>query len=235
MWLRKLSYERTYEAGWFLYSTRDIDHDALAEAITFRSGVQVSLRWRKITFKNNLKEPAFATHIECPEDHAAALNTWLQRTYSSKLNPDTAQLPLGMFMRRIPVSWQLISSRAIQKAIHLASRQGKFCKNVMTMTSWEIESLDKAESKRNMSLRDVLMGLKTQRNTRMFHSINPSFNGSGYIATYLPQNQEEATSIIAALPIYCRHFYGEETNNGFLLTQTTEQKMPSGAKSQIRL
>ena len=218
MWLRQLSHEEVWDAGWLLYSSRDTNGINLAEEITLLSGIPCSVRWRRVYYGvKNPKVLVYASHLECPKMYSGAFETWLDNTYSSSADPLSHEFPLGMFFRRIPSFRNLFSRAAKDKVVHLANRQAQFSESVGKMITWEIMSLDRIDKSTNTSLRDILMSIKssTLKNTRLFHAINPAYNSDGFVITFLPQLKDEAITLIAALPVYCRHFYGESVNKWF--------------------
>ena len=61
------------------------------------------------------------------------------------------------------------------------------------------------------------MGIKSSSlpDSTLFHAVNPSYNRNGFVFTFLPQLKEEAITLVAALPVYCKHFHGDTVDKWF--------------------
>ena len=225
MWERHCQAEQTVEVGWFLYSLRDMDIGDLRAEFEQWFGASIGLRWRAIkvttgsTWNPNRTEADTpkALHIVLNKQDVSKVKPLLKKIYSH----GSTNFPLGVKMRYIPVFANLIGAHARGKMQQVAARQASFCAHMKGATSWEILSLDNEDKEKGLTLREVIMSLKSKQipSLSVFHCIAPSWKADGSIRFYfIPQLADEAQMMIAGLLPILRYFYGDWVEKSFTVS-----------------
>lgn len=203
-WYRKqLQVEKATSLGWLLFSVREIDEELLTQDILARTGIKVGIRWRTISRgkKGKTSEDArvFALHLEIDTEYEDEDRPIIQQLYSSSRKED---FPQGIKMRLVPEIFKLCNVHMKVKVERLRSRQAAFVEYKGSHTTWEIDNLDYKDAElEKRSLRDRLMDLYSFEypEMKLFHSVDPVWDGNGTVFTFLPKLEDEARARITGL------------------------------------
>jgi hypothetical protein len=200
---RALQATETVTIGWLLYSTREMDLVSLKAAIeAVDPQLEVGLRWRLISLGKQGAIPADqqvrAIHIEVDKSKLYILKPILFGIYDHR---SSGPFPNDVKMRIVPDLTLQMSPLSRAKADRLRNRQANFTKYSVKATTWEIATLDFVDASLGASLRQMIMSIvsTTREGIFLFHSIDPHWQGNGYIVTFLPDLEEEARMILAGL------------------------------------
>lgn len=209
--------------GWLLYSTRQMDADTLAKAISTRARATVSLRWMRINDGSkfdktrNTKDDPRALHVECAQQNEEQVADTLRTIYGSL----STKFPLKVRLRFVPAFTNLVNINSMSKFHDLRNRQAGWCLQVMTKRSEDFINIDKVAHNRK-TLRTMIMKLPSHTGntkTPLFSSIDAPFRGSGFNIQFHPKKAQEATMTIKGLYTRLCAEYEEETIKGFFTPQ----------------
>lgn len=145
-----------------------------------------------------------AYHLECEagrEDDYAKTVAWL---YSSTRN----EPPCDEQMRFIGLSQRYQNTNFLRTQSLLRTKQLWFLASVGTAKSYEIAELDYLSKAIGVTLRTVLMDMKTTDGNQLFWTVDNAWNGDGTVFTFIERNRDEAISRIADLGPYLYHKFG---------------------------
>lgn len=213
LWLRKVQTERTTWLGFLLYSLRSMDEDRFTRVFSARYSTKVGIRYKAISLgrRTGPYDPQAviprAYHLEVAESEAGRVSELLQRDYSSGQN----QFPMGIKMRFVPDVNQLMNYNTRGKAAQLATRQLAFEEKMAYANSWEIMDLYSVEKNSGQCLADMITGIPSAKipHLKVFHSVTPGFRKGTTTFAFIPQLEQEARTMVAALLPYLRAQYGD--------------------------
>ena len=181
LWRRNLQHESLEEAGWLLYSSRDMSPAIMGAVLSYITQCTVGVRWRVIkTGKKRAPDEPFdrvnaqrALHLEVPTADAPKAIPMLQSLYKS----GQTIFPLGIRLRLIPPIKGMMNHHTITKIEHLAQRQHAFTTNISGAPTWELVQIDKVDYDLAITLREALKSIMSEEfpHLTVFHSIFPGF------------------------------------------------------------
>ena len=209
---RTLQAENLVDVGWFVYSTWEMEADALSAAISSFIHIEVGLRWKMISIGTRERIPqeqqVRALHIEVAVENRLAAQKALLAVYGRKC---TGNYPNGIRLRfALPIgaAYNLITKAKLEK---LRYRQQLWSQTYKKGQSWEITQLDLI-LKDSVTLRQALTQIMSTTDKRfpLFHSVDRATRkGSGIIFQFLPELESEARLMISNLLPYLQHHYGD--------------------------
>ena len=205
LWERQLQCEATYVVGWALYSTQSMHVPALRREISERLGIDVGIRWRTIQLDKTGPIPADqlakALHFEVNKKDKRMAKQRLAEIYAK----EATDFPLGIKLRLVWPLSDLMNFRTRTKVAALRLRQLQFCTHMTGMRTWELQAIDIPDERTGCTLRKRLMAIRSQQDgCQLFHSVDPSHIGDAVQFTFHPSREEEARSMVIALPPYLR-------------------------------
>jgi hypothetical protein len=231
LWKRQVQSETVKQVGYLLYSTRALEPEYMKLLVekavnkdrrARRCGhkLELGFRWRVIPMgkQGRIKEEdqVRAMHVECPAEDFQLTKAILSDIYAA----NAEVFPGGMKFRLVPDIYGVANPETRAKVLHLRARQALFLSKVMTMTSYEITSLDHrfvCKEGFSASMRERIMWIKSRERATLgqFVSVTAQYNGSGVVFTFIPQVESEARSMVASLIPKFRHEYGDEIKKFF--------------------
>ena len=209
---RTLQAENIVDVGWFVYSTWEMETEALSLAISNTIKIEIGLRWKMISIGSReripLEQQVRALHIEVSIENRMAAQKALLAVYGRK---NTGIYPNGVRLRfALPIA-SAFNLHTKAKLEHLRSRQQLWSQTYKKGQSWEITELDfKLTS--DLTLRQALTKITSTTDARfpLFHSVDRSTGKAGGIAfQFLPELESEARLMISNLLPYLHHHYGD--------------------------
>ena len=214
MWLSKVQAEKVERVGSLLYSLRDMDEENMTRFFSQCFGTKIGLRWVAInTGKRKGKwdpnaEIARAIHVECEASKAGEVMTGLSMIYSST----ATEFPFYQKMRFLPVPKQVMNTSSKVKLERLANRQLQFCNKIAYARTWEIvglyHTLPEAGG-RNLAELITSIPSRTLPHLSLFHMVSPGWTDGHTTLAFVPQLEEEARTMVAALLPYLAHHHGD--------------------------
>ena len=213
IWVRRVQEEKVTRLGWFLYSVRSMDIERLTRFYSYRYGTKVGLRYMAINtgrrgkYNPDVQLPK-AIHIEVAEGQAARVSTMLNDDYSSA----QTTFPMGTKMRFVPDLNQLMNFQTRAKSIQLSNRQMAFEEKLGYAMSWEIADLHSPiPSLGNQCLAEFITSIpsKSAPHLMIFHSVATGYQAGTTAFSFIPQLEEEARTMVAALLPYLRSQHGD--------------------------
>jgi hypothetical protein len=229
---RSVQAENITGIGWLLYSTKEVNCEALKAAIEKRLGdkFEIGCRYKMISLgrrgavpkENQIK----AIHIECDSEVQFDVKVALSLIYASAKNLD---YPNGVRMRLVPEVNSMIAPDTRQNVTRLRLRQDNFQKQIHTAISWDIEALDFIDPQLNRSLRSLIMKIESRLvpGQPLFHVVDETWNQNGYNFSFFPNVQEEARAMMMSLIPFLRHHYNDSIVKWF---SSTAQSRAIGAE-----
>ena len=144
-----------------------------------------------------------AIHLEVAEGHAARVSKLIQEDYSSS----TTAFPMGIKMRFVPDINQLMNFATRTKSVHLATRQMAFEDKTCYANSWEVSDLySEISISGNKCLAELITTIPstTYPHLKIFHSVTPGYQIGTTTFAFIPQLEQEARTMVAALLPYLR-------------------------------
>jgi hypothetical protein len=214
LWPRSSDHENVGRIGWLLYSLQDMDASRLKTLLTSLTGVEIGVKWMKISSDFGSKRTASAAHdeptkafvLEGPSDQIYELRENLSNWYGSK----SKSFPDAVCMRLIPPLDALSDSNRQENYGAALAKQASFIAKMGKGSSWEVTSnliLDKQEPTTGISLRQLNMAIPSSQypNYPLFHCVNRGWKeGSTIVFHFLPNNESEARMYISGLIAYLR-------------------------------
>ena len=218
MFTRSLQAENLVDVGWFVYSTWEMEADALAAAISNFIQIEVGLRWKMVSLGTRERIPpeqqVRALHVEVAVENRMAAQKALLAVYGRK---NTGSYPNGIRLRfALPIgaAYNLNTKAKLEK---LRSRQQLWNKTYKKGQSWEITQLD-FNLTTDLTLRQALTKIMSTTDHRfpLFHSVDRSTGKmSGISFQFLPELESEARLMISNLLPYLHHHYGDIASKCF--------------------
>ena len=214
IWVRRVQEEKVMRLGWLLYSVRSMDIERLTRFYSYRYGTKVGLRYMAINTGRRGKynpdvELPKALHIEVAEGQAARVSTLLNKDYSSA----QTTFPMGTKMRFVPDLNLLMNFQTRAKSTQLSNRQMAFEAKLGYATSWEISDLySPIPTLGNQCLAEFITSIpsKSAPHLMTFHSVSKGYQAGTTTFAFIPQLEEEARTMVAALLPYLRAQHGDE-------------------------
>jgi hypothetical protein len=209
LWPRSSNHENVGRIGWLLYSLQGMDANCLKTLLTSLTGVEIGVKWMKISTEYRSKrnnsappeEPTKAFVLEGPLDQIYELRETLSTWHGSK----SKSFPDAVRMRLIPPLDALSDSNRQENYGAALAKQASFVAKMGKGSSWEFTSnliLDKQEPTTGISLRQLIMAIPSSQhpNYPLFHCINCGWKeGSTIVFHFLPNNESEAQMYISGL------------------------------------
>lgn len=213
---KSIQAEASVILGWFLYGIKEINTGNLQDAIFHTDGnPTVGLRQMRIrTAVTGKASNTRAMGIECDARDENHVKSCLVELYHSK----QANWPQGIKLRYMRDPRFLCGAQALNKTKHLLGRHERFQEGIIVRRSRDIQSLDITDNEHEKSLRDIIMGMKSNSKPTMsvFHSVDPAFNQDDtYVLTFLPEFESQADQILSQLVPYVKHLEGEYVTKFF--------------------
>ena len=218
MFTRTLQAENLVDVGWFVYSTWEMEVEALAAAISNCIKIEVGLRWKMISMGTRERIPpeqqVRALHIEVAVENRMAAQKALLAVYGRQ---NTGTYPNGIRLRfALPIgsAYNLNTKAKLEK---LRSRQLLWSQTYKKGQTWEITQLDFKLSN-SLILRQALTQIisTTDKRFPLFHSVDRSTGKqSGVSFQFLPELESEARLMISNLLPYLHHHHGDITKKCF--------------------
>ena len=218
LFIRTLQAENIVDVGWLVYSTWEMETEALSAAISDTIKIEVGLRWKMISLGIREKIPqeqqVRALHIEVSIENRMAAQKALLAVYGRK---NSGTYPNGIRLRlALPIaSAYNLNTKA--KLERLRSRQQLWSQTYKKGQSWEITQLD-YKLNADLTLRQALTKIMSTTDARfpLFHSVDRSTGkAAGISFQFLPELESEARLMISNLLPYLNHHYGEISNQCF--------------------
>jgi hypothetical protein len=217
LYLRPIQAENTEVVGWLLYSTRNMNIEHLTTAIKsethhrFEVGLRHRVIWidAKGPIPDSLK--VYAIHVEVDGKKFAEAKRWFFNTYS----PNSTSFPNGIKMRIVPEITSRSSVDLKVKLERLRNRQAFFLAQLKNEECWDIANLDFCDDGLQGSLRQILMAIKprSRSDLSLFHSVDPHWQGTNYLFTYIPQFAVEAKAVIDGLLPFLKFYHPDHVAN----------------------
>ena len=219
-WYEKddLQVKITANAGWFVGSSSDTNMKDLAEAIRMhplvkKSLLPISIRIHAIRIEQGEKfkteDMIKAVHVYGDYNKMSTTRSVLRKIYKGGIENG---FPLGIKMRfipniadpRYPVTVGTKSNVKI-----LRGKQKSFLKNIRTQKSHTIQGLDFYIEQYKVTLRQVIMGMRSAEDEEksLFISVEDD-GGTRANFVFHKKLEQEARHMITVLPIMLEHIYG---------------------------
>ena len=218
LFTRSLQAENLVDVGWFVYSTWEMEADALASSISDFIKIEVGLRWKMVSLGTRERIPpeqqVRALHVEVAVENRMAAQKALLAVYGRK---STGSFPNGIRLRfALPIgaAYNLNTKAKLEK---LRSRQQLWNQTYKKGQSWEITQLD-FNLTTELTLRQALTKIMSTTDNRfpLFHSVDrPTSKSSGISFQFLPELESEARLMISNLLPYLHYHYGEIASKCF--------------------
>ena len=218
LFTRTLQAENLVDVGWFVYSTWEMEADALAAAISDHIKIEIGLRWKMISLGTRERIPVEqqvrALHIEVAVENRQIAQKALLAVYGRK---NTGIYPNGIRLRfALPIgaAYNLNTKAKLEK---LRSRQQTWSQTYKKGQSWEITQID-FQLTNTLTLRQALTQIMSTTDERfpLFHSVDRSTGKmSGISFQFLPELESEARLMISNLLPYLHHHYGDISKQCF--------------------
>jgi hypothetical protein len=134
---------------------------------------------------------------------ADAATIWARKIYGSQ---STGPFPNGIKLRLVPELTPMTTLPTRVKMDRLRTKQATFNNGIIRVTIWELNSLDYVSKELGVSLRALIMGIKSKDKPHLtlFHSIDDHWKGPshGHVVTFIPQLEDHARMILTGLLTY---------------------------------
>lgn len=205
-----LQVAETQKAGWFLWSLDSMALKDLEKELGKRMGHLVALRYGAINMGERMqflpKEVPRAVYVKTEATNHVKTARYLSRLYhkSQTISPLNIKL-------RFASDMNLLNGEATKvKARRMAHLQHQFTSNVKTTTSWGITNLDVTDRIIKMSIREMILNIKSIEfpDKPLFLAVsNGHKNKAVTVFTMFPQMEKEAHTRADTLLPYLSHFY----------------------------
>jgi hypothetical protein len=205
LYYKMLQVEDSAEIGWLLYSTKEMDAGALVDEIAELVEIKVGLRWKVIDIgaKGKLPENQMirALAVEVNAKHRWDFQRKLIN-YFGKNAKESNAYPNGIRLRFVKNKKDGINAIEKGKIERLRARQQQFLKNIVTTETWDIIQLDYSADPNKLTLRQMIMKMKSKDDFPLFHCVDLDWRGEGYVFQFAPTVKVEAEcSINTLLPL----------------------------------
>ena len=230
IYVKRLQHKDTVRDYFLLWSTPKMDPEALYNATVTAAKkytnqeLHFAYVWAVIrrnkgqyktteSTKNKGEQYVKALHIEVPRESKDVTYSILGKLFSST----SVTRLLFRDLRMVPVLRKEMTSYVRSKVNHLISKQEKYLSTVSVSEVYELEDIDYVNSSLNLSMREMIMTLKTLRtfdknnnSLQVFTSVDAiTWPEPGYALTYPTYLEEEAQEYIASLPSFLIWCYGD--------------------------
>ncbi|MGB0423693.1 MAG: hypothetical protein ACPGED_05200, partial [Flavobacteriales bacterium] len=233
IYIKRLQHKDTVREYFLLWSTQKMDTEKLHEATTqaikryTKSTLVFAFVWAVIRKEKGYtvveskaekgKQYIRALHIEVPRENKEMTYAILSKLFSSKSNTQILRRDLRM----VPVLRKEITGYDRRKITHLIEKQERYLSTIDTVECYDLGDIDYLQPKLKMTLRDMIMELKTLRtfdpnnqSIQIFTSIDyTTWPQPCHALTFPKYLQSEAHEYIASLPSFLVWCYGEEVLN----------------------
>jgi hypothetical protein len=217
----KLQAKITCKAGWLLGSNgsclnpRDLE-EAL-EMVPELHGIPIEIRMEAIRVEKGKQSGVKAAHVLTPWDKALKCRIAMNMIYSKR---SKSGYPLGKDMRFIPnvMDTRFITTDKTKMQVKKSiSKQKYFLDKTQTATSYTIIGLDYVEPILKTSLREIIMGLRSNADPEKNMFINVDEHMFTPTVTFLfhDDRTQEAMTAIPALPVILEAKLGPRIWNWF--------------------
>ena len=232
MYVKRLQHKDTVREYWLLWSSQKIDTEVLYEAaakalktLAPRYQPHFAFMWAVIrkekgkyskneTIGSKGQQYVKALHIEVPRDEKETTYALLSKIFGSKRK----ECLLGRELRMVPAIRKESTGYIKQKIIHLIEKQEKYLATLSATESYDLNDIDYVHSSLNMSLRQMIMGLKTLRTFNekdepipIFLSIDAvTWPQDAHALSYPTHLADEAQEYISSLPSFLHWCYGDD-------------------------
>ena len=163
IYIKDIQAETTVRLGWLLFSFGSLHVGSLTSEISALAKVQVAGRFKAIltdTWDPHMdsKKRLKAIHLECDKKDERKARKYLLSVYGST----STSFPLGIRMRLVAEYRDIKGNpNNLKKVANLRAKQAHFLQAIETEYSDEILNLDVMHSKYRMTLRQMIMDIKT--------------------------------------------------------------------------
>jgi hypothetical protein len=217
----KLQAKITCKAGWLLGSHGSClnprDLEAALEMVPELQGIPIEIRIEAIRVEKGKQSGVKAAHILTPWDKALKCRIAMNLIYSKRSKNG---YPLGKDMRFIPniMDTRFITTAKTKMQVKKSiSKQKFFLAKTQTATSYTIIGLDYVEPKLGTTLREIIMGLRSNSEPEKNLFINVDAHMFTHTVTFLfhEDRTQEAMTAIPALPVILEAKLGPRIWNWF--------------------
>ena len=210
----KLQAKITCKAGWLLGSNglclNPRDLEAAFELLPELQGVPIEVRVEAIRTEKGKATGVKAAHIHTPWDKALKCRIAMNMVYGKK---STNGYPLGKDMRFIPNILDtrfIVTDKTKMKVKKSVSKQKYFLQKTDSATSYTIIALDYVDPVVGMTLRELLMGLRSNQDQEKTIFLNVDVHMFKSTVTFLfhEDRAQEAMTAIPALPVILEAKFG---------------------------
>ena len=231
VYIKRLQHKETVRDYFLLWSTPKMDTEALHSATVAAikkytnqtlhfAYVWAIIRRNKGQYKLNESKSdrgqqyIRALHIEVPRDMKDITYSILGKLFSSA-SPTRL---LYRDLRMVPVLRKELTSYVKMKVNHLIAKQEKYLSTLSVAELYNLDDIDYVNSSLKMSMREMIMSLKTLRTFDKNNQSMPVFTSidaitwpeAGYALTYPTYLEDEAQEYIASLPSFLLWCYGDQ-------------------------
>jgi hypothetical protein len=217
----KLQAKITCKAGWLLGSNGSClnprDLEAALEMVPELQGIPIEIRMEAIRVEKGKQTGVKAAHVLTPWDKALKCRIALNMIYSKRSKNG---YPLGKDMRFIPniMDTRFITTDKTKMQVKKSiGKQKFFLSKTQTATSYTIIGLDYVEPIIGSSLREILMGLRSnsEPDKNLFINVDEHMFTSTVTFLFHDDRTQEAMTAIPALPVILEAKLGPRIWNWF--------------------
>jgi hypothetical protein len=213
LFYKMLQAESSSEVGWLLYSTRDMDHGALADEMSDILGFNLGLRWKVIDIgvRGTIPESqkVMALSVEVEQNHRLQYQRKLISMYGRAVK-EVHEYPNGVRLRFVKQKSDCYNTNEKGKIDRLRQRQQLFNKSIQRTQTWDIMILDHSiEPGVQPTLRQMIMEINSRKfpGTPLFHSVDLDKQGSGFVFQFSAAMKDEAECMANCLLPYLIYQY----------------------------
>ena len=231
MYVKRLQHKDTVREYWMLWSSPKMDVEVLQEA-TIRALKEITpshkptfaFIWAVVRKEQGSystkemigskgKQYVRALHIEVPRAEKEVTYSLLTKVFGSRRK----QCLLHRELRMVPTIRRESTGYIKQKIKHLINKQEKYLATLSVTESYDLNDIDRVQSSLKMSLRQIIMGLKTLRTfdeknepIKIFTSVDAvTWPQDAHALTYPTHLAQEAQEYISSLPSFLHWCYGD--------------------------
>ena len=217
----KIQAKVTCKAGWLLGSHGSClnprDLEAALEMVPELQGIPIEIRMEAIRVEKGKQSGVKAAHVLAPWDKALKCRIALNMIYSKRAK---SGYPLGKDMRFIPniMDTRFITTEKTKMQVKKSiSKQKYFLGKTQSATSYTIIGLDYVEPHIGSSLREILMGLRSnsEPEKNLFINVDEHMFTSTVTFLFHDDRTQEAMTAIPALPVILEAKLGPRIWNWF--------------------
>jgi hypothetical protein len=213
LFYKMLQAKSSSEVGWLLYSTRDMDHGALADEMSDILGFNLGLRWKVIDIGVRGKIPdsqkVMALSVEVEQNCCLQYQRKLISMYGREVR-EVHEYPNGVRLRFVKQKSDCYNTNEKGKIDRLRQRQQLFNKSIQRTQTWDIMLLDHSvDPGVQPTLRQMIMEINSRKfpGTPLFHSVDLDKQGSGFVFQFSAAMKDEAECMATCLLPYLVYQY----------------------------